>query len=118
MENQDLVDAIDAHLRLLRHADTQQLAIAWMKQAHQLLTMCAGELERPKVFAVPGHFGAPTFTLTPPSGLVLPKPGFKASPPVWFKGETVVYAQRTKAWTRKDTLRLERESARKKQGAS
>ena len=116
MDTQELVIAIDTHLRLLRHAGTQALAIEWMKQAHTLLTMCATELERPKVFAVPGHFGAPTFTLTPPTGLVLPAPGFKKPPPIWLQGETVVYGSKpaSKAWTHKDTLRLERESARKR----
>lgn len=104
---------IDAHLRTLRNADTQASAIAWMKTAYQLLERAADDMKRPRVFAVPGHFGAPTFMLKPPEPLVLPKPGLKMLAPGFFdpRTKTVVYGNRyanTRAWTRADTRRLER----------
>lgn len=110
--NDELVSAIDEHLKKLRTADTQPLAIVWMKQAHELLRMCANELEKPKIFSIPWHFGERTFMLTPPAGLKLPEPGFKPKSPIWLEGKTVVYAP-PKAWTRKDTDKLVKQNAKK-----
>ncbi len=92
--NDELVSAIDEHLKKLREAATQPLAIAWMKQAYELLRMCANELEKPKVI-----------TFASPESKILPASGFKSPPPIWFQGKTVVYKQ-PKAWTRKDTDKL------------
>lgn len=112
-EHAELAAEIDAHLRTLRMADTQATAVAWMKRAHELLGRAASELERPRVFSVPGHFGAPTFMLTPPKPTVLVPPG-RTNPPIWFRGQTVVYSENHhRAWTRADTRRLEREIALK-----
>jgi hypothetical protein len=117
-DREELVANLDAHMRMLRHADTQATAVAWMKTAHELLRRCANELDRPHIYSVPGHFGAPTFMLAPPKPLVLPAPGFRKAGPVWLNGATVVYndsrtaapPKNSRAWTRKDTLRLERDN--------
>lgn len=112
-ENELFVSEIDAHLRALRCADNQAAAIAWMKTAYQLLERAADDLKRPRVFAVHSCIGtAPTFMLTPPKRLELVQPGWSQPPRGFFDPQvkTVVYSQ-PKAWTRADTIRLERSNA-------
>jgi hypothetical protein len=116
-EQEHLAAEIDAHLRTLRMANTQATAIEWMKTAYNLLAKAADDLKRPRVFSVPGHFGAPTFMLTPPRPLELPKSD-PVNPLGFFdpRVKTVVYGDKysnTRAWTRADTRRLERENALK-----
>lgn len=115
--NSDLVAELDEHMRQLRRADTQPTAIAWMKRAHELMARCAQELERPKVYSIPGHFGAPTFALELPKGLVLPPAGMKPQPLGFFdpRVKTVVLQRPPKAWTHRDTLLLERMNKAKRQ---
>lgn len=117
-EQEHLAAEIEAHLRTLRAANTQASAIVWMKAAYQLMERAADDLKRPRVFAVPGSYGVPTFMLTPPSALQLPMPGMRKPPPGFFdpRVKTVVYGDKysnTRAWTRADTRRLERENAQK-----
>ena len=117
-EQEHLAAEIEAHLRTLRAANTQASAIMWMKEAYQLMERAADDLKRPRVFAVPGSYGVPTFMLTPPSALQLPMPGMRKPPLGFFdhRVKTVVYGDRynnDRAWTRADTRRLERENAGK-----
>ena len=116
IEQEHLAAEIEAHLRTLRSAGTQASAIVWMKTAYQLMERAADDLKRPRVFAVPGSYGVPTFMLTPPKSLQLPMPGMRNPPPPFFgpRAKTVVYGDKysnTRAWTRADTRRLERDNA-------
>jgi hypothetical protein len=116
-DQEHLAAEIDAHLRTLRSANTQATAVEWMKDAYNLMARAADDLKRPRVFSVPGHFGVPTFMLTPPKALVLP-PHQPVKPLGFFdpRVKTVVYGDKysnTRAWTRADTRRLERQNAQK-----
>ena len=117
-DSEQLAAQIDVHLRTLRSANSESAAIAWMKAAYLLLERCSDDLRRPRVFSVPGHFGAPTFMLTPPRPLELPK--HDPVKPLGFfdpRVQTVVYGNKysnVRAWTRADTLRLERDNAKKR----
>lgn len=121
-EEEQLAGEIDLHmLALLRSDGKQATAIEWMKRAYNLLERASKQIRSPKVYAIPGSFGVPTYVLTPPKQLVLPPPGFKSPPPIWFSGKTVEYGDRyqnthiatptipQKAWTAKDSERLERQ---------
>lgn len=117
-EQEHLATEIEAHLRTLREASTQASAIMWMKTAYQLMKRAADDLKRPRIFAVPGSYGVPTFMLTPPKELQLPMPGIRKPPLGFFdpRVKTVVYGDKysnSRAWTRADTRRLERENASK-----
>lgn len=117
-EQEHLATEIEAHLRTLREASTQASAIMWMKTAYQLMERAADDLKRPRIFAVPGSYGVPTFMLTPPKELQLPMPGIRKPPLGFFdpRVKTVVYGDKysnSRAWTRADTRRLERENASK-----
>jgi alkanesulfonate monooxygenase SsuD/methylene tetrahydromethanopterin reductase-like flavin-dependent oxidoreductase (luciferase family) len=119
-EEELLATELDVHmLALLRSDGKQATAIEWMKRAYNLMERASKQLRTPKVYAIPGSFGVPTYVLTPPKSLVLPPPGFKPPPPVWIGGNTVAYGDkyqnRSKPWTPKDTRRmiLERERASK-----
>ena len=119
-EQEHLAVEIDAHLRTLRAASTQASAIVWMKVAYLLMERAADDLKRPRVFAVPGSYGVPTFMLTPPRSIQLPMPGMR-NPPGFFdpKVKTIVYGEKysnTRAWTRADTRKLERENELKAAG--
>ena len=115
--NTELADELEVHLRLLRRANTEATAIEWMKRAYVLMERAADEMKRPRIFSIPGHFGAPTFAVdVEPYRKILPAHG-RARPLVWTEGETVVYgdkyANKRTAWTRADTLQLEREAIRR-----
>ena len=117
-EQEHLATEIEAHLRTLREASTQASAIMWMKTAYQLMERAADDLKRPRIFAVPGSYGVPTFMLTPPKELQLPMPGIRKPPLGFFdpRVKTVVYGDKysnSRAWTRADTRRLGRENASK-----
>lgn len=117
-DQEHLAAEIETHLRVLRTANTQASAIAWMKAAYQLMERAADDLKRPRVFAVPGSYGVTTFMLTPPREMQLPMPGLRKPPLGFFdpRVKTVVYGEKynnTRAWTRADTRRLERENAQK-----
>ena len=120
-EQEHLAVEIESHLRTLRAASTQASAIVWMKAAYLLMERAADDLKRPRVFSVPGSYGVPTFMLTPPTSLQLPMPGMR-NPPLGFfdpKVKTIVYGDKyssTRAWTRADTLRIERDNALKLAG--
>lgn len=99
---QELVESIKGLLPKMRLCNDKTEAVAWMASAYDLLNRCAREFERPVVHGV-----APP----PRSVIILPEQpkiiAHVAKPlPVWFNGQTVVYPQ--KAWTHKDTLRMER----------
>lgn len=123
----ELDGEIDRHLRGLRAADTQATAIAWMKKAYTLLEECQKRLRdrpeqivRERLVMVPER---PKLEIVQsvPTLAHLRKPQ-----PVWFDGRTVVYppvpmppqkpqpAAMPRAWTRKDTLRLERSIIQKR----
>lgn len=107
-----LSEQLDAHMRKLRGADTQATAVAWMTTAYRLMERCIEELkdrpaqvvherlvfvpERPKLEIVQSIPRKPRYV---EPTVVYPElflhPGLKPAP---------------KAWTRKDTLALERET--------
>ena len=109
MDTDALKAELDHLMRDLRHCNTQPTAVAWMKRAYLAMEECHKYIDRPKVFAIPGSFGVPTFVLAPPKSLELPRGGMKPRGPVWFEGKTTVYDQNFfKAFTRVDTRRLEK----------
>ena len=117
-EQEYLAVEIEAHLRTLRAASTQVSAVVWMTKAYLLMERAADDLKRPRIFAVPGSYGVPTFMLTPPCSIQLPMPGMRNPPPGFFdpKVKTIVYGDKysnTRAWTRADTRKLERDNALK-----
>lgn len=121
---------IDGHLRKLRAADTQAAAIAWMKKAYLLLEECQQQLkDRPaqvvkeRLVFVPDRPKLEIVSELPRGLLARTRP-----PLTWFNGETVVYPAvpmppakpqprpEPKAWTHKDTLRLERQCRIQRRG--
>lgn len=115
--NENLVEEIDFLRRTLRMADTQAKAVAWMHKAHELLGLAASEIDRPKIFSIPGHFGVPTLVVSTPNEIITRKHGSYMPPPaIWFKGYTTIYGDKyeKRAWTTKDTRNLESEIKRRK----
>ena len=85
----DLPDRLDAHLKTLRKADSQALAIAWMTEAYKLMEQAIQALrEKPEQSTVERVVYVET--------AMLPVVHVCHRPPT------------AKAWHHKDTLRLER----------
>jgi hypothetical protein len=113
----ELKDLIHLHLREMRKCNSKEEAITWMAGAASLLDRTLSLLDRPKLFVIPGSFGEKTYTLADPSeSVILPAPGFYKPRPVWFDGKTVIYGDKyqNRAWTAKDTRKLEQENMRKR----
>lgn len=116
MDNDELADQIKTHLKAMLRCNSKEDATTWMAQAYNLLDTCLRDLQKPKVFQVEGSYGEKTFSLAKPSALILPKQQRIITPhQAWFDATTVVYGQKyqDRAWTAKDTRRLEKENARR-----
>lgn len=89
MTNSPLTDRLDSHLKTLRKADTQAQAIAWMTQAYKLMEEAIRALrEKPEQSTVE--------RIVYVESAMLPVVHHCPAPPT------------AKAWTRADTLRLEK----------
>lgn len=112
----DLADLMKAHMALMRRCNSQADAVAWMARAYNLMDACVRDMERPKVYQIPGSYGELFYTVAIPEKLVLPEQRRIITPhEAWINAKTVEYGGRyqNRAWTHKDTLRLERENARR-----
>lgn len=117
METAELKGQIEKQLKTLRSADSQKEAVAWMTSAYRLMEECLGHLSAPKEIEVIRFREKLVYVPERPKLQVvqsLPRIQMHSiCPPVWSRGPTIVYPEvpmsppQRKAWTHKDTLKLE-----------
>lgn len=91
--SEELISHLDVHLRKLRKCDTQATAVAWMTEAYRLMEKSIEALkEKPEQSTVERVIFLPTAPkIEVVQSLPLPTAHRVHNPPIWTRGETVVY---------------------------